>query len=61
MDCAGKVVLMVLAVALPEGGVTVTLAGPTIWLRFALLYRYACAEVVDVERAFTESVAVRSP
>ncbi len=34
---AGKVVAMVLAVALPVGGVMVTLAGPTICLRLALL------------------------
>ena len=37
MDCAGKVALMVLVVMLPDGGVTVTLVGPTIWLRLALL------------------------
>gem|GEM_PF-7049576 len=37
MDCAGKVAPIVLVVTLPDGGVTVTLVGPTIWLRFALL------------------------
>src|SRR5215469_15296250 len=60
MDCAGKVLLTVLA-APPDPGVTTTLGCAAIALMFALLYRKACADVVVDGSPFTESVDVKSP